>query len=166
MDPGRRFFLRGGGTLSKPMAAKIPRPPWALEESAFVQACTRCNACVEGCPQHILSCGDGGFPIVKFESNGCTECGECAALCIPKALTRLPGQRPWAWHAEIDDRCLALRRIECRVCGEVCDAGAIRFRPSLGGVSLAVLSPQDCTGCGQCVPTCPTSAIKMVSPAA
>lgn len=168
MDPARRFFLRGGvkppSVAASHTPASEPRPPWALGESAFVQTCTRCDACIQACPQHILNRGDGGFPVVKFESNGCTECERCVAVCVPKALVRVPGQSPWPWRAEIGDPCLAARRVECRVCGEVCDAGAIRFRPTLGGVSQPVLSLQACTGCGQCVPTCPTRAIQMKTP--
>ena len=60
------------------------------------------------------------------------------------------------------DNCLARRKVECRVCGEACDAGAIRFRPALGGVSQPELRPDACTGCGDCVAPCPVAAITML----
>lgn len=166
MDPSRRFFLRGGVTSSAAAVAAPPRPPWALEEAAFVTACTRCDACIDACPQHILSKGDGGFPIVKFDSNGCNECKRCEAICSKNAIVSRPGQQPWTWRAVVGPSCLAAQRVECRVCGEMCDAGAIRFRPSLSGVSQPEVSASECTGCGQCVGPCPTQAIQMVTPPA
>ena len=38
-------------------------------------------------------------------------------------------------------------------------AGAIRFRPTLGGVSQPELDRAACTGCSACVAPCPTHAI-------
>ena len=61
--------------------------------------------------------------------------------------------------ADIGDACLARRQVECRICGEVCDASAIRFRPTLGGVSRPELDHAACTGCGACVAPCPAHAI-------
>jgi ferredoxin-type protein NapF len=80
----------------------------------------------------------------------------------------LLGRRPAA-HAEgerlvIGDACLARRGVECRVCGEACDTGAIRFRPQRGGIAQPQLTLQACTGCGDCVPVCPVGVIT-VAPA-
>jgi ferredoxin-type protein NapF len=52
--------------------------------------------------------------------------------------------------------------VECRLCGEACDAGAIRFPPRLGGVAAPVIDHDRCTGCGDCLPLCPPSALKLV----
>lgn len=60
----------------------------------------------------------------------------------------------------ITDACLAHQRIECRVCGERCDEGAIVFRPTLGGVARPVLRAERCTGCGDCLDACPTQALR------
>lgn len=75
----------------------------------------------------------------------------------------LIGRKPAA-HAEgeriaIADTCLARRGVECRICGEACDTGAIRFRPQPGGVAQPQLAPGACTACGDCVPVCPVAAI-------
>ncbi len=55
--------------------------------------------------------------------------------------------------------CLARHGVECRVCGEACDAGAIRFPPRRGGVALPVADLAKCTACGDCVAPCPVGAV-------
>jgi ferredoxin-type protein NapF len=77
----------------------------------------------------------------------------------------LTGRTPAA-HAEgervaIAQACLARRGVECRICGEACDSGAIRFRPQLGSVAQPVLDPDACTACGDCVPVCPVAAVTL-----
>jgi ferredoxin-type protein NapF len=79
----------------------------------------------------------------------------------------LIGRRPAA-HAEgeriaIADACLAQRGVECRICGEACDSGAIRFRPQAGGIAQPRLVPDACTACGDCVPVCPVGAITVAA---
>lgn len=164
MDPQRRLFLRGRPTAKSVPPA--PRPPWAVAEADFIQHCTRCDACISICPEGILTQGDGGFPEVRFSQTGCTACGQCVEACLPRALVRTPNQSPWAWRAIIGLNCLAQKKVECRVCGEVCDATAIRFTPTLGGISPPVLDVARCIGCGACVAPCPTQAIVMKEPTA
>jgi ferredoxin-type protein NapF len=162
MDLQRRLFLRGRPTVRQ--ATPAPRPPWAVAETAFVEACTRCNACIAACPEGILVRGDGDYPEVRFSTTGCTACGRCADACEPRVLLRQPGQAPWSWRVSISSACLAQHQVECRVCGEMCDAGAIRFKPTLGGVTSPALDLSLCTGCGACVAPCPTQAIAMKTP--
>jgi ferredoxin-type protein NapF len=162
MDARRRALLRGrfgGGTRHTAL-----RPPWAMDEAAFTDACSRCGDCIRACPQQVLHAGDGGYPEIRFDSRGCTFCGDCVRACATPALSRPQGAAPWALTASIGSDCLALQRVECRVCGERCDASAIRFRPTLGGVAQPIPDPTACTGCGDCVAPCPTRAI-VVAPA-
>jgi len=63
--------------------------------------------------------------------------------------------------AVIADSCLARRHIHCQSCGDVCPEAAIRFRPRLGGPPLPDVRPESCTGCGDCLPVCPTGAISI-----
>ncbi|WP_083953699.1 ferredoxin-type protein NapF [Thauera butanivorans] len=156
----RRSFLRGGMRAVAPAV----RPPWARAEAAFLAACTRCDACIDACPTAILLRADGGFPGVDFSAGAgeCTFCGECVAHCEPQALVRsAEGGAPWALKAGVGRGCLAESGVECRVCGESCPVGAIRFRPRLGGVALPQLDADACTGCGACFAPCPTRAIAM-----
>ena len=157
----RRDFLRG--RFSDGSGAL--RPPWSLAESDFLDACTRCGDCVRACPTHILVAGDGGYPIVDFTRGECTFCGDCATRCASGALRRAEGKAPWSARAVISERCLARQKIECRVCGEQCAAGAIRFSPLIGGMAQPVLDQERCTGCGACLAPCPTQAIAIALPA-
>ncbi|WP_300337590.1 ferredoxin-type protein NapF [Accumulibacter sp.] len=151
----RRNFLRGRFSTR---TASL-RPPWAIAEDAFRQACSRCGDCQAVCPTRIISDRDGGYPVVDFAVGECTFCGACVDACRSGALQRLAGQLPWAARATIGERCLAVQQVECRICGDQCVAGAIRFVPRVGGISAPLLDTLRCNGCGACFAPCPTSAI-------
>lgn len=152
----RRSFLRGRIRSVEP----AQRPPWALNEADFISRCTRCDACIKGCPTGVLVQADGAYPAVDFSRGECTFCGECVTRCTPAALVRESADAsPWSLRAVIAERCLAANGVECRVCGETCPTGAIKFRPRLGGVALPALTLESCNGCGACFAPCPVRAI-------
>ncbi|THF61106.1 ferredoxin-type protein NapF [Pseudothauera nasutitermitis] len=153
----RRGFLRGRPNRVEP----AQRPPWALDEVAFLARCMRCDACLDACPGSILTRGDGGFPKVDFERGECVFCGDCVTQCKSGALFRQEDAAPWALLATVGGACLAMHGVECRVCGEICERSAIRFRPRIGGVALPELDAVSCTGCGACVAPCPAHALTM-----
>lgn len=157
-DPSsRRNFLRGRFSARKgPL-----RPPWALAENDFLHACTRCGDCVRACPTHVVTDRDAGYPSIDFSAGECTFCGECAAACRTGALKRAQGQPAWPARAAIGEQCLAQRKIECRICGDQCEARAIRFPLKAGGIAVPVLDSSSCTGCGACVASCPAAAISV-----
>ncbi|UCV11502.1 ferredoxin-type protein NapF [Dechloromonas denitrificans] len=154
VDLARRGFFRG-----RPRPKAEIRPPWALAEAAFIDACTRCNDCLGACPEAILIAGDGGYPTVDFRRGECTFCGDCARTCQPMALNPETQSSPWPYKAVISPACLPHKGVECRVCGDFCDARAIRFQPRLGGSPLPEIDHEQCSGCGACVAACPTQAI-------
>ena len=89
IDPRRRLFLRGRlSEAAAPRPIGPQRPPWALDEARFAERCTRCHACVSECPRQVLAVGDGGFPHMHFQHQGCDLCGACASACQPRALDR------------------------------------------------------------------------------
>ncbi len=151
----RRNFLRG--RLSGRPATL--RPPWAGDEDDFVSACTQCGDCARACPTHVIVRGDGGYPAIDFGKGECTFCAACVSACAPGALKRRGDMLPWTNRASIGDACLARNQVECRVCGEMCEVGAIRFRPQAGSVALPELDAEACIACGACVAPCPVGAI-------
>lgn len=157
-SPSRRNFLRGDVSGTR---ASVTRPPWALEEFSFHQACTRCNACVSACEDKIIRTDAAGFPYIDFSIGGCTFCEQCVQHCETGALKKHPAASPWQFQIAIQHECLATRQIVCRTCGERCEADAIRFIPARGGVSVPQLNVSACTGCGSCIADCPAQAIKL-----
>lgn len=157
VDASRRGFFRG-----RPKALPAQRPPWARPEAEFIVLCTRCNECIAACPTGIVMAGDGGFPTIDFKCGECTFCRRCVDACAPQALTR-PSEDtpPWALVAQLGDACLPRHGVECRICGEHCDARAIRFQPRLGGSPEPQIDSERCAGCGACVAPCPVNALSV-----
>jgi len=154
VDASRRGFFRG-----RPRPKAEIRPPWALDEAAFIDTCTRCNDCLGACPEHIIVVGDGGFPTIDFRCGECTFCSACVNACKPGALTRIEERLPWLLKASIGPACLPAQGVECRVCGDHCDARAIRFPPRLGGSPLPDIESDRCTVCGACALQGPVAPI-------
>ena len=153
VQESRRALLKGQARSSRVHM----RPPWALAEAAFIATCERCDACVDACGEGILLRGDGGFPQVRFAAGRCTFCVACVDACAPAALVRAPGARPWSWHVGISTACLGAAGVECRVCAEHCDDGAIRF-PLRGRPGPPEIDSDRCTRCGACIGSCPVAA--------
>lgn len=137
------------------------RPPWALAEDQFLDRCNRCGDCLAACPRHLLSPGGGGFPVIGFARGGCDFCGACATACKPAALARREGA-VLPLLAAVAASCLSAAGTHCRVCGDWCEAAALRFRPLVGGRAQVEIDGGRCTGCGACVARCPATALTML----
>ncbi len=57
--------------------------------------------------------------------------------------------------------CLVSSGVICRTCGEACPSLAIHFPLKVGSPSAPEINAEACSGCGQCVAPCPTSAISV-----
>lgn len=132
-----------------------------LDEAACLPLRSRhgqCRACESACPKRVLKVSIDAVEL----SEGCIECGRCAAACPNDALA-LPGFDLADGAAMRDGRPL---EIECdRVPAERLSPGAQRV-PCLGGLSSgAILALGECAGarglalidrggCGDCEAGC------------
>jgi len=159
----RAQFLRGDWRGRKPDL----RPPWALAEPAFSDACDGCGKCVTACEEKIIFISSRKLPLLDFSQGGCTFCGECSSVCETGALqqTHEPGELPWQLQAGISDNCLSKRGTSCVRCIEECEYDAIVARPALGGRTKMQIDHTVCTGCGMCIATCPVNEISLECPA-
>ncbi|SMN16184.1 Ferredoxin-type protein NapF (periplasmic nitrate reductase) [uncultured Candidatus Thioglobus sp.] len=153
----RAQLLRGGWGSNKKV---IIRPPWSKSENQFTDLCNRCGACIDACPEKILTTGSGKFPVVDFNKGGCSFCKKCVEVCQYDAFVNLD-KDPWGLTAKIKDNCLSKIGVICQSCSEVCERGAINFSLQMGGIPSIGLDVSNCNGCGDCVSICPKSAIQV-----
>lgn len=140
------------------------RPPWAIDESLFLEICNNCGECITQCPTHIIKQARANYPVVDFKSGECLFCEQCVDACKPHALLKTQHNKPWSIKASIKkDACIAYKGVECRSCYDPCDARAIKMPPRLGGISIPIISTDKCTGCGACFSICPVQAVTMGS---
>ncbi len=137
----------------------VLRPPGAVEETAFLRDCTRCDACLEACPPNAIVHAPArmrhaaGTPMIDPAVQPCVMCDDlpCVAACEPGVLSaHVP---PVLGTARIvEETCLAHQGSFCTVCSERCPVdGAI----TLDGRHRPTVVEDTCTGCGVCFHVCP-----------
>ena len=180
IDLGRRSLFKGKYTP----AASMLLPPWSVDQTSFVELCTRCGDCVTECPENILMPGSGGFPTTNFKHNECTFCGDCVSACPTGALSKTTDtnrtighndnqdhntkELPWHQAPVISDQCLTRQGVVCRSCGDACEPEAIVFNwgdsaSGARGVATPSVNNDLCSGCGACISICPSDALTMQS---
>ena len=166
----RRFLPRNGAPT--PPAPARPafrlRPPGALlPESEFLSRCTGCGDCAPACHQHSIVMREESpgrlLPSIDPRSRPCFLCDEppCVEACGDGALLavldgrNVRGLAIRLGLAEVDaHRCLTARgESACRICVDACPLPEIAIRIAASG---PLVDAETCTGCGLCVPRCPT----------
>ena len=165
-----------GALVHGERAAALPldriRPPGALPEPEFLDACVRCGLCVQACPYDTLRLADvgkpmpAGTPYFSARDTPCEMCQTipCAAACPTGAL------RPSLHDIRDADmglallstpqRCLShIGAAYCDSCVKACPlkGQAIRMqkgRTARGGLFEPVVDAEHCTGCGLCEKAC------------
>ena len=173
------------------MGPKLLRPPGALEELAFLTACTRCDKCIRACPENALlkAPATAGLamktPYLDPRSIPCFLCTTlpCIAECEDGALvwptlrraegTELEGPKAVRMGTARVKPALCVtwgtderEARECRICVDRCPypEEAIRLVPAARGADPGhpAVVEDACTGCGLCVFACPAEPAAIV----
>jgi len=139
-------------------ALALLRPPGAVAEPDFLDACTRCGDCAEGCPHDVIFEAPArmreaeGTPMIDPARSPCRMCEDmpCITACETGALR---GEAPAALGTARVSKMDCLNRLSttCSVCVERCPVPeAIGFVGDLPEVNERL-----CTGCGYCQHVCP-----------
>lgn len=178
--PRREFFRQVLGRALRPVAdfleKRIPlpaariylRPPSAIAEDEFLNACQRCGKCVEVCPAHCIFPMGGdtpaaGTPVINADDSPCVVCEglQCTHVCPSGAL--LPLLNPRGIHmgmAEVYDAlCVRTAGEDCTLCVDRCPIGSVAIRFNNSGPPEVLNA---CVGCGVCQFYCPTTPKSIV----
>ncbi len=141
----------------------VLRPPGAVPEPQFRDACSRCGECVRVCPVQCIRIDPNGLrgngvPFIDVDAAACVMCDGllCMHSCPTGALVPTPladiDMGTAVWHP---GSCLRTVAGEpCSVCVDVCPVGEV----AIGLLGNAVQVKVDgCTGCGLCQNRCPTT---------
>ena len=138
----REFFREAAARLITPLSDFIEkrpdeprnsqwlRPPGAIAESALVEACVRCGACVEACPADAIfalpeSVGAaGGTPAIDPDLAACVVCDglQCTTVCPSGALLPLvsPGEIAMGVAEAYAPLCVRSHGESCTACVDSC----------------------------------------------
>ncbi len=145
---------------------RIPllRPPGAISERAFLQACTRCDKCINACPKDAIQRvpKKHGFlimdtPYIDPVKVPCVMCNDlpCIPACPDGALLPVPGGREEAkmGYAILDKKkCQAYGDTFCQQCIIDCPIPGVITQKD----QKPIINKKTCTGCGVCVRSCST----------
>ncbi len=162
--------------LFRPKALKPIRPPGAIDESNFTAVCIRCGNCTRACSAGIIGPDPGRHgiasfmtPTLRFENNYCQEdCNSCNEVCPSGAIAGLSlaeKRKTTVGLAKVDMLiCLLSEERECTLCVRICPYDAVKLVFSEEDyISIPVIDPDKCTGCGACEWVCPVSPKKAIT---
>ncbi len=164
VDEGRRgiFASLSSALKGEKGESETPiRPPYNSDSDLFHRLCPECvdKPCAKVCEEEIIVIAEDGTPKLSFSNRGCTFCDACLEACEAGVLSDKTIDFINA-KVEIDVlKCMAWHQSICSSCKDPCLEDAIAFL----GLFRPEIAPDRCTGCGWCIPVCPSYAIKIVS---
>lgn len=130
----------------------------------FYNGSSLCRSGCDGYGDCVKVCGFGAISIENgiavVDSEKCTACGKCAAVCPNKLIVIRPESQ------KVDVRCSNCDAgkiakdicknscIGCKICEKKCPESAITVQNNLASIDYS-----KCTGCGICAQSCPRKCI-------
>jgi len=146
------------------------RPPGALTERQFLQACTRCDKCIHACPKDAIQRVPktmgfliAGSPYIDPKKIPCVMCVDlpCIPACPDGALVPPPNND----RMEVKMGYAILDKKNCQAYGDTFCQQCVIDCPIPGAITQVdekpVFDKNICTGCGVCVLSCSTVNIPL-----
>jgi MauM/NapG family ferredoxin protein len=153
---------RFSGRLSR---KKSVRPPGALAEADFLDACIGCGQCANVCPNKCISLTglDDGLaglatPQIIPRAKGCILCMACTQVCPTRALTPLEPTEEGRLAVRMgtavlsEEICYSYAGRTCGACYRACPLPGKAM--TIGLFEQPTVHPDFCVGCGLCEQAC------------
>lgn len=150
-------------------------PPGSLNLERFKDKCTGCHICVVKCPSQLLRPAglEYGFdyllkPHMAYIDSYCNyECTVCSDVCPAEALKPITVEEKKSLQVGIAtffiDRCIVKTEgTDCGACSEHCPTQAVHMVPYEGTLTIPVVNPDLCVGCGGCESICPVRPMRAI----
>ncbi len=146
------------------------RPPGAITERQFLQACTRCDECLHACPKDAIQRAPkkmgfliAGSPYIDPKKIPCVMCDDlpCIPACPDGALVPPPNND----RMEVKMGYAILDKKNCQAYGDTFCQQCVIDCPIPGAIiqkdDKPIIDKRTCTGCGVCVLSCSTVNIPL-----
>jgi len=144
------------------------RPPGAISERQFLQACSHCDECIHACPKDAILRAPKKMGFLVFNTpyidpmrNPCVMCADlpCISACPDKAL--LPVQE----LSDVNMGYAILDKKKCQAYGDTFCQQCVIDCPVPGAIHQVndrpIIDKNICTGCGVCMRSCSTVNIPL-----
>ena len=144
------------------------RPPGAISERQFLQACSRCDECIHACPKDAIQRATKKMGVLVFNTpyidpmrNPCVMCTDlpCISACPDGAL--LPVQE----LSDVSMGYAILDKKKCQAYGDTFCQQCVIDCPVPGAIHQVqdkpIIDKNICTGCGVCMRSCSTVNIPL-----
>ena len=139
-----------------PLRGDWLRPPGAVDESTFLERCTRCSDCIKACPPGaIVSDLSNGTPVIFANQVACELCEDfpCIAACATEALLPVADYFEVRMGTATVSHRVCTAAQGCHACVSKCPVEAL----SMDFRALRLVVEQECcVGCGMCEQICKT----------